>query len=504
MVSILVAAGVGELAEQGTEQFIAMAILLAGMVGLIQFLMGVTRLGFLVNFLPHPVISGFTSAAALIIGFSQLKHLLGVSIERSHHVHMIIYQALRQIDSSHMITLVIGLSSITILLLIKRWKPVFPGALLVVILVTLIVHLFNLKEAGVKVVGAIPEGLPVFALPQLDLAIMEQLLPIALTIAFVGFMESISVAKALATRHRYAIDANQELVGLGLANIFGSLFRAYPVTGGFSRSAVNAQAGAKTGLASLITAAVISLTLLFLTPLFHTLPVAVLAAIIMVAVFGLIDVKEVKHLYRVNRIDLGMLIITFVTPLSMGIEPGILTGVIISLTVFILRSTRPHYAFLGKIPGTHIFRNVKRFPQAQEIQGVAILRIDASFYFGNVNFLKEKIDEVLFREKRPLNAVIIDTSSVNFMDSSADTAMQEIWNELSGLGIRLLIANIKGPVRDVMKRSGLYQKIGAHNFFYDINDAVHFLELSDTGRDKSNGETLSEAVLESESKYKVN
>lgn len=497
MISILVAAGVSQYAEPGSAEYIGIAVLLAGMVGVFQFLMGITRLGFLVNFFSHPVISGFTSAAALIIGFSQLKHLLGFHIERSHHVHMIIYQAIHQLENTHIITITIGILSIATLVILKKWKPVFPSALLVVAVATVLVTVFDLKDKGVKVVGSIPDGLPVFAIPSINLAMMENLLPIALTIAFVGFMESISVAKALATRYRYPIDANQELIGLGLANIFGSLFQAYPVTGGFSRSAVNAQAGAKTALASLITVVVISITLLILTPLFHNLPVSVLAAIIMVAVFGLIDFKEVRHLFNVNRIDLAMLLTTFLATLLLGIEPGILTGVAISLAIFILRTTRPHYAFLGQIPETEIFRNIKRFPHAREIEGVVILRIDASFYFGNVNFIKEKIDEVLFGEKRELKAVVLDMSSVNFLDSSADTALHEICNELDELQVMFLIANIKGPVRDVMRLSGLYGKIGAHHFFYNVKDAVHYLEHLDN-KTNSNGSMRSEAVLSSE------
>jgi SulP family sulfate permease len=500
MVSILVATGVSQFATPGSPMYIQLAIILAAMVGIIQFTMGIARLGFLVNFFSHPVISGFTSAAALIIGFSQLKHLLGFHIDRSHHIHTILLQTIDQWHATHVITIAIGLISILIILIMKKWKPVFPSALLVVTLATAIVSIFELKNKGVKVVGAIPDGLPVFALPTFEFAMLENLIPIALTIAFVGFMESISVAKALATRYRYPIDANQELVGLGLSNMFGSLFQAYPVTGGFSRSAVNAQAGAKTGLASIFTVVIISITLLFLTPLFNNLPVSVLAAIIMVAVFGLIDIKEVRHLWRVNRIDLSMLLITFFATLTMGIDAGIITGVLVSLVVFILRTVRPHYALLGRIPGTHVFRNTKRFPQAQEIAGMAILRIDASFYFGNVNFIKEKIDELLYAEKRELKAVLLDMSSVNVMDSSAESALNEIWTELNELKIQLLIANIKGPVRDVMQRSGLYQRIGAHHFFYCVQDAVHYWENLTGIEQKSNGDLLSEATLKAEIK----
>jgi SulP family sulfate permease len=302
MVSLLTAAGVGAMAEGGSETYIALAIALALFVGLIQFLLGAFRLGFLVNFLSHPVISGFTSAAALIIGLSQLKHLLGVNLPGSHHVHEIIISAVEQFCSVNWYTFAIGATGIALIMLVKRYQPAIPGPLLAVVFGILAVWGLGLTEAGVKIVGEVPSGLPAFSVPQFGLETIQSLAPIALAIALVSFMESIAVAKAIQAKHRdYKVDANQELIGLGLANIGGAFFQSYTTTGGFSRTAVNDQAGAKTGLAAIISAVLIVLTLLFLTPLFYYLPNAILASVIMVAVFGLIDWKEAVHLWHSNR-----------------------------------------------------------------------------------------------------------------------------------------------------------------------------------------------------------
>ncbi len=472
MVSLMVAAGVGALAEPGSGQYLAIAVLLAAMVGVIQLAMGVARLGFLVNFLSHPVVSGFTSAAALIIGFSQLKHLLGVPLERSHHVHSIIWQAIQQAKSIEPITLAIGIGSIVVLLTLKRWNPRFPGALSVVVLGTAVVALFGFHDKGVAIVQDVPKGLPAPSIPALNLDLIRQMAPTALAISLVGFMESISVAKAFARKNRYEIDANRELIGLGVANIAGSLFQGYPVTGGFSRTAVNGQAGAKTGLASLFTAALIALTLLFLTPLFYYLPKAVLAAIIMVAVFGLVDVKEVKHLYRVKKSDLGLLLTTFAATLSLGIEAGIGIGVAASLLVVIFRTTRPHTAILGRIPGTHVYRSVDRYPEVETFDGVLAVRVDAQFYFGNVTFLKETLQRLLRESSSPVRAVVINASTINHLDSSADGALQEIVTDFREHGIELFFANVRGPVLDVMKRSKLYDLIGPDHFEMSVTRAV--------------------------------
>ncbi len=472
MVSLLVASGVGAIAGGSIETAVALAVLLALMVGVMQLLMGVGRLGFLVNFLSHPVISGFTSAAALIIGFSQLKHLLGLEIARSNHIHKIIGAALEQIGQVQPATVLIGLASILLLVGLKRWKPVFPRALAVVVLGTVAVWGLRLDEAGVAIVGSVPAGLPSPSMPTMDWESIRALLPIAVTISLVSFMESVSVARAFARRNRYEIDANQELIGLGLANIGGSFFGGYPVTGGFSRTAVNGQAGARTPLASLVTAAMVALALLLLTPLFHFLPKATLAAIIMTAVFGLVDVAEVKHLWHVKRADLALLGLTFIATLTLGIEEGILAGVGASMVWFVVSTTRPHTAVLGQLPGTTDYRNIKNHPQAQTRPGILIVRIDARFYFGNVSFLKETLARLEAQATVPVHTIIIDASSVNQLDSSADSALHELFDDYQRRGIRLLFSGVKMPVRRVMEKSGFVTKIGGERLLLNVHDAV--------------------------------
>lgn len=472
MVSLLVAAGVGELAPAGSPDFVTYAVLLALMVGALQLALGLGRLGFLINFLSHPVISGFTSAAALIIAFSQLKHLLGIDIERSHHVHAIVWQAAVKASQIQPWSVAIGVVSVGLLVGFQWLKPAFPRALLVVVAGTVTVWALGLDGQGVAIVGEVPAGLPGVAVPALDSSVMSELLPIALTIALVGFMESIAVAKAFARQRGYEVDANRELVGLGAANIAGAFSHAFPTTGGFSRTAVNAQAGANTGLAGMVTAAIIGLTLAALTPLFYFLPKAVLAAIIMTAVIGLVDISEVKHLWRVKRIDLAMLAVTFLATLSLGIEEGILVGVGTSLAVMIVRTTRPHVAVLGRLPGTEAYRNIKRFPEVETVPGVLALRLDAQFYFGNVNFLKELLAELEADHPGKLRVVVIDASGMNQIDASAEAALREIFEDYSSRGIELLLANLKGPVRDVLARSGLAEDIGAERSFLRVEDAM--------------------------------
>ena len=473
MVSLLTATGVGALAEPGTETYLLLAVGLAGMVGLMQLGLGLARLGKLVTFLSHPVISGFTSAAALIIGLSQLKHLLGASIPRSPRLHELAVHAWAQLGETHALTLGIGVAAIAILLGLKRWAPRVPGALTVVALGTLVTWGLGLNELGVAIVGDVPAGLPSLDAPGIGAAQLLDLLPTAVAISLVGFMESISVAKAFARKNRYEVDANRELVGLGLANVAGFFTGGYPVTGGFSRTAVNAQAGSKTPLASMITAVVIAVALLFLTPLFYFLPNAVLAAIVMTAVFGLIDLKEPVHLGEVKRTDAALLALTFLVTLFVGIEEGIGAGVITSLALFVYRSTRPHTATLGRLPGTRIYRNVERFAQAEEIPGLRIFRFDASFYFANADYFRDQVDELLLRhDEAPIRALVIDASGINDLDASAVSALGDIHDRLERERIELFFANVKGPVRDVFARGHLTESIGEGRFFLDLHDAV--------------------------------
>lgn len=473
MVSLLTAAGIGVLAEGGTETYLMMAITLAFLVGVIQFLLGIFRLGFLVNFLSHPVISGFTSAAALIIGLSQLKHLLGVNLERSHYIHEIIIEALGQLGAINWATFGIGIGGIALIMGVKKINKSIPGPLLAVVFGILAVWGLGLVDQGVKIVGTVPEGLPSFSLPDFSLATVQALLPIALAISLVSFMESIAVAKAIQAKHKnYKVVPNQELIALGLANVGGSFIQAYPVTGGFSRTAINDQAGAKTGMASIISAILIITTLLFLTPLFYFLPKAILASVIMVAVFGLIDIKEPIHLWRADRSDFWMLVITFIATLSLGIEQGIGVGVILSLAMIIFETTRPHIAQLGKIPGTHFYRNRERFEQVEIRKDLLIIRFDAQLYFANLNVFRERIDEWMAAKGPGLKALILNTESINTLDSSALHLLEDLLVDLKARNCQLLFTGVKGPMRDALAKGHLVAKIGADNFFMSVQEAV--------------------------------
>lgn len=476
MVSLLTATGVAMLASGNTALYISLAIMLAFLVGIIQFLLGVFKLGFLVNFLSHPVISGFTSAAALIIGLNQLKHLMGVNLPKGK-VHEIILAAIQNIPAANLYAVGIGVAGILVIKLVPKVNKNIPGSLASVIFGIIAVWGLGLTDRGVKIVGEVPGGLPAFILPEFSTDTLLSLIPIALTISLVSFMESIAVAKAIQSKHRnYKVDANQELVALGIANIAGSFFQSYPVTGGFSRTAVNDQAGARTGLASIFSALLIILTLLFLTPLFYYLPNAILASVIMVAVFGLIDVKEAVHLWHSDRQDFFMLLVTFLATLAFGIEEGIGAGVILSLAMVIFRTTRPHVAVLGKVPNTSFYRNVDRFEGLEQREDLLVLRFDAQLYFANVNHFKDTLETLIAQKGKNLKAVIINGESMNQLDSSGVHALEEILEHFRDQGIDLFFASIKGPVRDAMNRSHLIEKIGENHFFMSIQEAVNFVD----------------------------
>lgn len=480
MIALLVASGVGTLAEAGTESYITLAILLSLMVGAIQLTLGLLKLGFIVNFLSRPVISGFTSAAAIIIGLSQLKHLFGIDIPRTQDILLIVEACINQLSDIHLPTMVLGAVAIAGILVLRRVNRAIPGPLVAVVFGILAVVALGLAEGGMKIVAEVPSGLPTPAIPEVSTDAMRDLLPMALTIALVGFMQSIGVAKAIQTRHKdYIVRANQEFIAIGLANIIGSLFKAFPVTGGLSRSAVNNQSGAKTGLASIISAVFIALTLIFLTPLFYYLPKAILAAVIMVAVFGLVDFKEARHLWKADKVDFGMMAATFLATLAFGIELGIATGVGLSLIMVIYRSASPHVAILGRLPGTQYYRNLKRFPHAEDRPDILAFRFDAQLYFANVGFFRDLVAEKV-REKGPeLRMVILNAGAINFLDSTAVHLLQDIVRDLKNQNIRFCMTAVKGPVRDTLFRSGLIKELGDHSLFMKIEDCIRYWDAQD-------------------------
>jgi SulP family sulfate permease len=466
MDSILVAGAVGAIATIGTENYVLIAAALGMMVGGIQAGLGFLRAGFLVNFLSRPVVAGFTAAAALIIAASQLGHLLGVELPRTHHVHRVVWEAIQHASDCSWPTLTIGVLSIAALVLCKKRWPRFPSALFVVVTTTVAVWALGLSARGVSIVGEVPAGLPGFSLPSVDSEVLTQLIPAAATIALVSFMEAISVGRVFAQAHRYEISPNRELIALGFANMTGGATGGYPIAGGFSRSAVNVRAGARTQLAALVTCAVVIITLLAFTRAFFYLPKTALSAIIVAAVAGLIDIRGAAEVFRVKRADFYLLVLTFFATLSLGIQWGILVGVAASVLLFLVRTTRPYFAILGRIPASQTYVNIARHPHAETLPGIILVRVDAQFYFGNVSFLKETVRSLVRDSEAPVRYFVLEAAGVNDLDSAAAATLAELDEELAAQGVRLVLTRIKGPVRDVLHRSGLLEKLASEGRVY--------------------------------------
>lgn len=473
IVSLLTASSLAPLAEEGSADFLAAAAVLALMVGAIHLVLGFGRLGFVVNLLSHSVLVGFTAAAAIIIGFSQVKHLLGISIPRHEHFHDTVWDVLTSLGDTHGTTLALGLASLATLLVLRRSLPRWPAALVVVVGSTLAVALFDLEDRGVRVVGDVPSDLPAFGLPSFDRSWLGTLAAAALVITLVGFMESIAVAKTYARKHRYELDPNRELIGLGGANVAAGLFGGYPVTGGFSRTAVNDTAGARTRLAAVITAALVLLTIAVFTPLFSSLPQAALGAIIVVAVTGLFDLAEMRHVVHVKRTDAIGMVTAFVGTLVLGIELGILVAVVASILVVFARMSMPHSAVLGRLPNTETFRNLDRFPEAVETSGVRVIRVDAAVSFANATTVKA----LLRREADVVGAsgaLVLDASGVNDLDATGADMLGDVVRTFDETGPAFHVADVKGPVRDVLHRSGLWDVLGLR-VHASVEDAVQAL-----------------------------
>lgn len=473
MDSLIVASGISALAAIGSDHFIVLAVLLAFIVGLFQVLFGVFHLGFLVNFLSRPVISGFTSGSAIIIGMNQFGNLLGLDLDRSNQMHTLILEIINTFSNLHWPTAIVGISSIFLIFGIKKIHRKIPSALVVVVLGILVVYAFHLDLKGIMILGEIPSGLPEFVVPVFDMALMEEISGLALTLALIGFMEAISIAKSIEAKHNsYRVDANKELIALGFGNIVGSFFQTYPATAGFARTAVNDHSGAKTPLSSLFAAFIIALSLLFLTPAFFYLPKAVLAAIIIVAAFGLLDFSLPKNLLSYNRRDLIILNSTLLITIFVGIKEGILFGIILSLAMLIYKTTKPHIAVLGKVPGTHFYRNIKRFDDVIIQEEILIVRFDAQLYFANTQYFKDKLKEFALEKGPNLKLLVIDGESLNALDSSAIYALEEVHDYFTSKDITVVFTGLKGPVRDTLVKSKLMKKIRYDHCFMSIQEAV--------------------------------
>ena len=476
--SLLTSAGLAHLSGGDPKVAVELAATLAVMVGLMRIALGVGRLGFMVSFLSRPVLSGFTSAAALIIGVSQLKHLLGVKLEHTERVHQILAEAAGRLDEVQGAALAVGVGGIVLLAALRRWLPTWPGALIAVGLATLAVSAFNLEDHHVNVVGQIPGRLPSIEVPTAGFDHLGEMMPTALAITMLGFVESIAIAKVFAQRNRYTIKPNRELIALGACTVAAGLSNAYPVSGSFSRTAVNAASGARTQLAGVISAGVVALTLVVLTPMFRPLPHAVLASVVIMAVAGLVDVREARRLWTVKRSDFWLLALAFTGTLAFGVELGLGISVVASLAVVLRQTSRPHIAVLGRIPGTTQFRNVDRSPAAVTTDGVLVVRIDAPLYFANLDYLREKLTNLEEEQDGRMRVLVLDATSVTELDSSADTALVEIAEDFAARDVTLYLAGVKGRLLDVMRRSGSYERLGPDHFFLSADDAVRQAEAA--------------------------
>lgn len=468
-------AGLGRLAPRGSERYLDLAILLTVMVGVLQVLMGVARLGFLVNLLSRSVVVGFTSGAALLIAASQVGGLLGLSLPTTSHIHELALETLRHVHEIRVVPVVLGITALMILLFLRRRRPLFPAHLATVGLGTLAVWLLDLQRFGVEVVGSAPTGLPRFSLPTWETASVWALVPTAVTLALVQFMTLVSLGRVFASRFRYAILPNRELVALGAANLTGGLFRALPVSVSFSRTAVNVQAGARTPVANWVAAGVVALVLLFLTPLLSHVPIPVLAAIIIVAAMLILDVEQMRLLRRIRRSDGAVAFLTFIATVLIGIQEGIIIGVVTAVTLLLYRISRPKTAILGHLAGTRTFRDVVRTRQAELLEGILILRVDASFSFMNAEYLKDLILSLSRDPERGARALVIDAVSIIDLDATAVAVLQEVKETLDARGVEFYMAGVSERVMDVIQRSGLEERIGPDHFFLSTHRAVRHI-----------------------------
>ncbi len=475
IVSLLTASAVGPLvATAGGEAFIAYAVLIALMVGVIQLAMGLMRLGVLVDFISHPVVIGFTNAAAIIIATSQLGPILGVSVERApYHYETIWNIMLATADQAHWQSLGIAALSLAIMLAARRFAPKWPDVLLAVAVATLLSWWLGFKENGGMVVGEIPQGLPDFSAPTANFEMIRELSGAAIAIALIGFTEAISVAKVMAASTRQRLDANQELIGQGLSNIAASFSQGYAVSGSFSRSAVNFSAQAVTGFSSVVTAVVVGFTLLFLTPLFYHLPQPALAAVIILAVAGLIKVKPFLHIWKVQRHDAVVSLLTFLLTLVFAphLENGILIGAALSLGLYVYRTMRPSVVLLARHEGGG-FRDATK-GILKTCPKIAILRFGGPLFFANTGYFEHKIlDRVASQPE--LRFIIIDAVSMNEIDATGEAMLHQLARRLVELHIEFLFVRVPAPVMETLERSGFASAEWADHFFMDRKNALAF------------------------------
>ncbi|WP_400087143.1 SulP family inorganic anion transporter [Yoonia sp. R78084] len=465
VVSLMTAAALSNIVEQGTMGYAVAALSLAALSGAILLAMGLFRLGFIANFLSHPVIAGFITASGIIIAASQLKHILGISAE-GHNLLELVVSLTEHLGETNLITAIIGILATGFLFWVRKGlKPLLKrfglsdsltsvfvktGPVFVVVATTAAVWGLGLADRGVSIVGEVPQSLPPLTLPSFSPDLLWQLLLPAFLISIIGFVESISVAQTLAAKKRQRIDPDQELIGLGAANIGASLTGGFPVTGGFSRSVVNFDAGAETPAAGAFTAIGLAIAALALTPLIYFLPKATLAATIIVAVLSLVDFSILKRSWNYSKADFAAVLATILLTLTLGVEAGVSAGVGLSILLHLYKSSKPHIAEVGQVPGTEHFRNILRHDVITD-PSIVTLRVDESLYFANARYLEDKIQSRVAKDK-DIRHVILQCAAINEIDLSALESLEAINERLKEMDVKLHLSEVKGPVMDRLKR----------------------------------------------------
>ncbi len=475
VVSLMTAAALGPLASANPEGYLIYAMTLALLVGLFQLIIGLLRLGVLVDLLSHPVVVGFNSASALIIATSQLGKLFGIDvIEGGHHFETVQNTLLAAIEHTHLPTLAISMTAIVIIVGLKRFFPKWPGVLVAVVVTTLISWLTDFESNGGAVVGALPQGLPGIEIPVFNMDIIKQLMTSAVVISMIGFMETIAISKEMAAKTRQRLDSNQELVGQGLSNVVSGMFGGYPVSGSFSCSAANIDVGAVTGFSSIVTGAIVGMTLLFLTPLLYHLPTATLGVIVILVVINLIRVAPVIHAWKAQPQDGVVLLVTFFLTLYLAphLEGGILTGVVLSLLLFVIRSMRPRIAVLSRYPdGTMRDVSVHPLPTSDLI---SLIRFDGSLYFANAGYFEDKVLEEM-ASKPDLRYIIVDASAINQLDATGEEVLHHLAERLQASNIELVICGMKKQFMDVIRRTRLIEYLREDHFFSYTQQALDYV-----------------------------
>ncbi|KXX70297.1 SulP family inorganic anion transporter [Flammeovirga sp. SJP92] len=473
--SMLLASGMLGLGILTTSpNYINTILVVVFLSGLFQIVAGYLRLGFIANFFSAPLLKGFTTAAALLIAFSQLKNIFRITPEPSKYLHEEILSYFSQISSIHWVSATIGIGTIVIISLLKKTKFSKLGTPIIVVLGIVMSLFFDFESQGIAVVGTIPSGLPTFILPDFTAVVYSDVIPLSLVVAIIGFTVSNSIIKSI-DDPKQPIDPNREFVALGLANSIGALFGGYQASSSFSRTAINASSGANTRASNLVSTLMIALVLLFFTDIFYYLPKPILGAIIIAATPSLLSFDYFKKYYLLKKREFFVMLITFLTTMEFGVIVGLLTGVSVSMAVFMYHTLYPHIVILGKIEGTKIHRNVLRFATAKEREGTMIVRIDAPLYFSNIKYVLETINRWA-SEREDLQYVVIKAESINYIDVTALNELELQIDKFQDQNIKVYFATVVGPVRDLLFKMNIVQKLGGRQLFANLYDVMQFLD----------------------------